>query len=385
MIRISRAAKLAALTMAGALALAGVVASPATASPASFPGTSSNGVRIMPLGDSITDGTGLNGYSGGYRTTLYNNLTGAGFNVDFVGTNSGGPANLADKDHEGHIGWTTQQARDAIVPWLYGADPRTILLQLGTNDANLGNTDATTTLEPLIDLILAVKPNVQLFVASITPVDPAKFPDLAARVPIYNSSIPSIVARKGPNVHFVNMNAALTVADIGDGIHPNPAGFEKMAAVWTNQLATYPAALQAPPAPPVPFGQTISIQAYGNGLNLTAWLSDANAPVQARVDHVSTWERFRIVNAGNGWVGVQSLANGLYVSTIPGTGFGLYANSPQLSSWEMYRWVDYGNGYFGLASAHGNVVSARVDTANGPLFAIAPHIAGWELFHWAAA
>lgn len=367
--------------IAGALLVAG----PASPSFASFPGASNNGVRIMPLGDSITDGTGQNGYSGGYRTTLYNNLTSAGFAVDFVGTNSGGPANLADTDHEGHIGWTTQQAYNAIVPWLYGADPHTILLQLGTNDANLGNTDATTTLEPLIDRILAVKPDVQLFVASITPVDPAKFPDLAARVPIYNSSIPSIVARKGANVHFVNMNAALTVADIGDGIHPNPAGFEKMAAVWTNQFATYPAALQAPAAPPVPFGQTISIQNYGNGLNLTAWLSDANAPVQARVDHISTWERFRVVNAGNGWVGIQSLANGLYVSTIPGAGFGLYANSPQLSSWAMYRWVDFGNGYFGLASAHGNVVSARVDIANAPLMAIAPHIAGWELFRWAPA
>jgi hypothetical protein len=44
-------------------------------------------MRIMPLGDSITDGTasGTPGY-GGYRGTLHTLLTNAGFNVDYVGS-----------------------------------------------------------------------------------------------------------------------------------------------------------------------------------------------------------------------------------------------------------------------------------------------------------
>ena len=36
--------------------------------------------RVMPLGDSITDGFGV---PGGYRDKLYQTLTTAGFNVDF--------------------------------------------------------------------------------------------------------------------------------------------------------------------------------------------------------------------------------------------------------------------------------------------------------------
>ena len=37
-------------------------------------------IRVMPLGDSITQGT----VPGGYRNKLYQTLTAAGYNVDFV-------------------------------------------------------------------------------------------------------------------------------------------------------------------------------------------------------------------------------------------------------------------------------------------------------------
>ena len=58
-------------------------------------------VRIMPLGDSITEGSeGLAPIQGGYRTKLYQLLTAAGFNVDFVGTLSDSNLNpdLPDRD-----------------------------------------------------------------------------------------------------------------------------------------------------------------------------------------------------------------------------------------------------------------------------------------------
>src|SRR6185295_9508673 len=63
-------------------------------------------VRIMPLGDSITDGTayGTAGV-GGYRGPLYTLLTNAGFNVDYIGTLTNNGASIPDHNHEGHSGW----------------------------------------------------------------------------------------------------------------------------------------------------------------------------------------------------------------------------------------------------------------------------------------
>lgn len=52
---------------------------------------------IMPLGDSITDGIFV---PGAYRIKLWENITNAGYKVDFVGSLSNGPAELGDKDHE---------------------------------------------------------------------------------------------------------------------------------------------------------------------------------------------------------------------------------------------------------------------------------------------
>ena len=62
----------------------------------------STNIRILPLGDSLTSGTG---YPGGYRTSLYHGLQTEGYDVDFIGgsqTNSN--EYLPDIDHEGHYG-----------------------------------------------------------------------------------------------------------------------------------------------------------------------------------------------------------------------------------------------------------------------------------------
>ena len=65
-------------------------------------------LSIMPLGDSITYGTGV---EGGYRLGLWNSLLQDDFQVDFVGSESDGPVNI-DPDHEGHPGKTIQFIRE---------------------------------------------------------------------------------------------------------------------------------------------------------------------------------------------------------------------------------------------------------------------------------
>src|SRR5690606_20101241 len=84
---------------------------------------SNGGVRIMPLGDSITDGLTV---PGGYRIDLWQKLVADGYTIDFVGSQSNGPASLGDRDHEGHSGWRIDQIDANIVGWLQRYTPRTI-------------------------------------------------------------------------------------------------------------------------------------------------------------------------------------------------------------------------------------------------------------------
>jgi len=58
-------------------------------------------VKVMPIGDSITYGVGGSS-PGGYRTSLWNQLSSAGFEVDFVGSKQDDPAGAGDPDHEGN-------------------------------------------------------------------------------------------------------------------------------------------------------------------------------------------------------------------------------------------------------------------------------------------
>src|SRR5262245_16433324 len=116
-----RAAAAAAAVMAFGLAMHGSAAS----------AESNGGVRVMPLGDSITDGTQV---PGGYRIGLWQRLTTGGYRVDFVGTQFNGPSPLGDHDHEGHPGWRIDQIDANIVGWLNSFTPHTVLLHIGTND-----------------------------------------------------------------------------------------------------------------------------------------------------------------------------------------------------------------------------------------------------------
>src|SRR5256884_9843505 len=81
---------------------------------------SNGGVRVMPLGDSITDGLTV---PGGYRIGLWQRFGTGGYTVDFVGSLSNGPANLGDHDHEGHSGWRIDQIDANIVGWLQTTTP----------------------------------------------------------------------------------------------------------------------------------------------------------------------------------------------------------------------------------------------------------------------
>jgi lysophospholipase L1-like esterase len=202
---------------------------------------SNGGVRVMPLGDSITDGLNV---PGGYRINLWKRLATGGYTVDFVGSGFNGPAALGDHDHEGHSGWRIDQLDANVVGWLQNSNPRIILLHIGTNDINQNYVNAPARLSALIRKIRANAPLVELFVAQITPVsDPTR----ESRVQIYNSAIPGIVAQNGARTHLVDMHSAITTADLADGVHPNSTGYDKMAARWFSALESVPGSLETSP------------------------------------------------------------------------------------------------------------------------------------------
>ncbi|NUO82725.1 HD domain-containing protein, partial [candidate division KSB1 bacterium] len=105
--------------------------------------------RIMPLGNSITEGVGSTDGSG-YRLPLYNLLTNANVPFDFVGGLQYGNV-LPDKDHEGHAGI---KADDLQVTNYLSANPAdVILLEIGTNDvsANESATQVRDDIEAILD------------------------------------------------------------------------------------------------------------------------------------------------------------------------------------------------------------------------------------------
>ncbi len=296
-----------AVPVLGAVLLAGVGLAATDAARAE----SNGGVRVMALGDSITDGFNV---PGGYRNDLWQDFVSGGYKVDFVGSQSNGPASLGDRDHEGHSGWTIDQVSNNVVSWLQATRPQAVLLHIGTND--MGNASgAPSRLSALIDKITATVPDAEVFVATIIPLSWG-----SSGVQTFNAAIPGIVQTKaaaGRHVHLVEMGSALTTSDLADGVHPNAGGYAKMAAVWFRALQSVPGLLTggtqptSSPTPSVP-GPTPTPTSGPGAPGCTATYAVVNqwqGGFQANVT----------VTAGtaaiSGWTVTWTYANGQTVST----------------------------------------------------------------------
>ncbi|GAA2687602.1 MULTISPECIES: SGNH/GDSL hydrolase family protein [Actinosynnema] len=224
------------------LALVVVLAGTLLVAPGAGAAESNGGTRVMPLGDSITDGWNV---PGGYRVGLWRRLVAEGYAVDFVGSGSNGPSELGDHDHEGHPGWRIDELHARIQGWLRATTPRVVLLHIGTNDIgqDYDVPNAPARLGALLDRIQLTAPAAWVFVAKITPIED---PVLEARVLAFNNALPGIVADRR-RVHLVDMHDGFVPGDLADGVHPSTAGYDKMAARWRAALATVPESLPKPP------------------------------------------------------------------------------------------------------------------------------------------
>ncbi|MFJ2413712.1 GDSL-type esterase/lipase family protein [Streptomyces brevispora] len=190
-------------------------------------------LAVMPLGDSITLGVGSSTRTG-YRPGLASRLVGAADSVQFVGSQSDADGTR----HEGHSGWRIDQLQANIETWLAEAKPNVVLLHIGTNDMNRDYqvSSAPQRLGGLIDQINVASPDTAIVVASLVP---ATDPAVQARVNAYNQAIPGVIAArtaKGFRITQVSMGA-LTTADLNDNLHPNNAGYVKMADAFQGGIA----------------------------------------------------------------------------------------------------------------------------------------------------
>jgi len=215
----------------------------------------------MPLGDSITLGV-----NGGYRNNLYTGLQQNNCGADFVGTQSDVNTRVADKDHEGHPGFTIGNIASSVNAWITSTQPSVILLMIGTNDTawwtNEDGAEIGARHNALIDQLRAARPNAWIFVASIPPQSSVLIHgkadgnattttvDRAVLTQEFNNVIRSNVAARvaaGQAVRFVDVNAVLTTADLYDGIHPTEAAHAKVAQVFLDWIR---AALGSAATPP---------------------------------------------------------------------------------------------------------------------------------------
>lgn len=256
-------------------------ARPAVAAP---PSSQRRELRLMPLGDSITRGSGY----GNYRRALQALLAQAHRSYQFVGTSTEQSFSYHGQDpeqnftpyqpdHEGYGSIRIDQVAGNS-PWtddggvvypglsqiLAHDRPDVILLMLGTNDV-LQNydppgepgydgqhgfaADAAGRLDILLNRLFQWRQSLTVVVAAIPPLqDPAK--DALARA--YNAWLPRIVTAHRhlhQNISFVSMHRSLTLSQLSpDGIHPRTVGYDQMARVWDQALTGRP----APPLPRLP-------------------------------------------------------------------------------------------------------------------------------------
>lgn len=208
---------------------------------------------IMPLGDSITQGTVDGsvppaGTRVGFRKPLYDLLKASGYAFDLVGSrNDGFDVPDFDFDHEGWGGWTayeiawgkTGYPTDGVRKWLEDNPADIILLHIGTNNLNPANyTDVASILDQIDQWENSAGGNpATVVLAKIIDQNPQN-PDVVA----FNNNVESMANNRianGDDIIIVDQYSALNYPDdMASPLHPTPNGYSKMANVWFNTLSS---------------------------------------------------------------------------------------------------------------------------------------------------
>ncbi len=221
--------------------------------------SSAHPLKIMPVGDSITDDCFGNG---AYRLHLQTLLESNGYAFTFVGRNvSSTTAGFTQRQHEGYCGAPiappgyydvhAYKGADAylekIVPdALTNVTPDVILLLIGANDIGHGRDPfrvATNEMSALLDLIFSNAPAVNVIIGRITSLTNGSwgYGNYATNVSIYNAALQKLVHTRraaGQNVFMADCFSAVDIVTgfQGDHVHPNTSGFNALADAWLKSI-----------------------------------------------------------------------------------------------------------------------------------------------------
>lgn len=278
-------------------------------------------IVILPLGDSITLGAS---HPGGYRAPLLTLLTNAGYQIQFVGSDTNNPTAaltaVGNKSHEGHGSYTTSNLLanlDAVAAgpsannggfWLTGISgtrapvyPDVILLMAGVNDLGVNQLSAThglAGLDALINKLAALRPAAQIIVSTLTPYIGTVYPNREAHQQEFNAALPALVAAHqaaGQRVTLCDVRTRVNLANAAtllcsDGVHPNQAGYNEIALVWFDAIRQLPAS-----TPPVvtwtsPSTNALGSMPLGNGdITLNAWV-ESSGDLLFYIGKSDSWE-----------------------------------------------------------------------------------------------
>jgi hypothetical protein len=135
------------------------------------------------------------------------------------------------------------------------------------------------------------------------------------------------------------------------------------------------------PGSPAPIGQVIALKATVNGRYVAAEDGGAS-PLIANRTAVGDWEKFLVVDAGDGMIALRALVNSSYVCSEDAGASPVIANRSAVGPWERFRWINNGDGTISLQSFISNSYVAAEDGGNQPLVANRDAIGSWERFTW---
>lgn len=214
-------------------------------------------LRIMPVGDSITEGG--DGF-GGYRRPLFDKLTAAWGMPNFVGSRNmrqSDPADFVDHDEDGYSAYRIEQIATGKGFWnalpieerLKAWDPAVVLIHAGTNDAQqnyyfFGNPKkgfpgVVDRLDDLVSRVVAFNPEIYIVLAQIIPANAPASEATQAYIRALNERIPALVAKHqalGHRVSLVDLYTPMLAHPNPDGIHPGAEGYAVMGEQWFQAL-----------------------------------------------------------------------------------------------------------------------------------------------------
>ena len=264
------------------------------------------GLRIMPVGDSITRGLNWGGAEpGGYRTRLHHRLSTELFvnqGVRFVGTQADNPdpGNLPDPFHEGRGGWRIDQHFATIEVAVSVHRPGLVLLHLGTNDVDQDYDLAAAPgrLDALIGQIIAASPGAHVLVAQI--IDSTSLTQ-SAKIQAFNAALPALVDSRrtaGERVYLANLFEAVSQpanywnsGGVWDTYHPNMDGYDQLANGWFDAVVSLNAEIGglANPSPHVLLPGDFNADGLVDGADFLVWQRAESAwPMSAT--ELSAWQ-----------------------------------------------------------------------------------------------